>query len=136
MSDLFNVRSVLLCDEVREEVGGKQLIIGAYAGVTLLQFVPFFVSKITLRFEINVSRSHFDHVECTILRPNGSIFTHEIKPSFDARFPNFPTSIVFVLSGLNFEYVGNYAVLLAMDGAPERVGDFTIVTPDMIPQNV
>ena len=133
MSDSFLCRSVLFCDEIREEVGGKQIIIGAYSGVTLIPFVPFLVSKLTMRFEIKVEGSHFDHAECTLLRPNGSIFVHETKP-FDTKFPEFPTSIVFLFTSLNFEYVGQYTVLLAMDSAPQVVGDFSIVTPDILPQ--
>ena len=133
MSEAFRCRSVLICDEIREEVGGKEIIIGAYSGVILLPFVPFFTFKLTIRFEVNASRSHFDHAECTILRPNGSIFSHDSK-TFNVKFPEFPSSIVFLLGGLNFEHTGEYGVLLAMDSAPMPVGSFSIVTPETLPQ--
>jgi hypothetical protein len=128
----FVCRSVLICDEVREEAGGKQIIIGTYAGVILLPFLPF-IGRITLRFEVKANESHFEHVECTILRPNGSIFSHETKP-LDVRYPEFPTSIVFPLIGLNFEHAGEYTVLLAMDGTPQIAGNFSIITLENVPQ--
>jgi hypothetical protein len=133
MAETFKCRSMLLCDEVREEVGGKHLIIGAYAGVILIPFVPFFATRLSMRFEISVDRPHFDHASCTVLRPNKSIFYHWDMP-FDTRYPEFPTSIIFYLSGLNFEHTGMYTVLLAMDSPPETVGDFFIVTPEEVPQ--
>jgi hypothetical protein len=132
MTDNFVSRNVLICDEVREEVGGKQIIIGVYTGAILLPFVPFF-GKITLRFEVKVDQSHFEHVECTLLRPNGSILSHETK-TLDVRYPEFPTSIVFPLAGLNFEHTGEYTVLLAMDGTPQVAGKFSIITPDNVPK--
>ena len=132
MDQPFLCRSMLVCDEIRDEVGGKQIIIGAYSGVILLSLVPFY-GKLTLRFEINIDKPHVDHAECTILRPNGSIFYHYTKP-FDVKFPLYPNSIVFTLTE-NFEHIGIYAVLLAMDSTPIRVGDFEIVTADSLTQN-
>lgn len=132
MNGNFTCRSVLICDEVREEVGGKQIIIGTYSGVILLPFIPF-LGHITLRFEIKANQPRFEHVECTVLRPNGSIFFHETKP-FDVRYPEFPTSIVFPLVGLNFEHAGEYTILLAMDDTPQAVGNFSIITPENVPQ--
>lgn len=133
MREAFRCRNVLICDEIREEVGGKQLIIGAYSGVILIPFLPFFAPKITVRFEIKVAKAHYDHAECTVLRPNGSIFYHDAR-TFDLRYPEFSTTIVFVLGGLTFEHTGDYTMLLAMDSAPMAVGDFSIVTPEQIPQ--
>jgi hypothetical protein len=133
MNEAFLCRNVLVCDEIREEVGGKQLIIGAYAGVILIPFLPFFSPKISVRFEIKVDKPHYDHAECTVFRPNGSIFYHDTR-AFDIRYPEFATAIIFVLNGLIFEHTGEYALLLAMDSAPMAVGNFSIVTPEQIPQ--
>lgn len=124
----------MLCDEVREEVGGKQIIIGAYSGAVLLPFVPFSGATITFRFKIVVSKTHFDHAECTILRPNRSILQHSTR-QFIARFPQFPTTIVFTFTNILFEATGQYTVLLAMDSSPEPVGDFFILTPEGISQS-
>jgi len=124
---------MLICDEVREEVGGKQIIIGAYAGAILLPFVPFYALKLTIRIEIKAYKSHYEHAECTVLRPNGSIFSHDTR-TFDVKFLEFPTSVIFTLSGLNFEHTGGYTVLLAMDSTPVSVGSFFIVTPEDVPQ--
>jgi hypothetical protein len=134
MADTFYCRSVLLCDEIREEVGGKQFIIGAYAGAILLPFVPFYVARLMIRFEIRVNTGNFDHAECTILRPNSSILHHDTKPLV-VRFVRYPTTLVFDLSGISFEQTGEHAVLLAMDSAPERVTTFSIVTRETIPQD-
>jgi hypothetical protein len=131
MSETFACRSVVVCDEVREEIGGKHILIGTYSGVILLPFVPFYVPKLTFRFEVKAELSHYDHVECTVLRPNGSIFSHDTR-SLHVRFPEFPTAIVFVLLGLSFEQTGDYAVLLAMDSAPKVVGTVTMVTSEIV----
>jgi hypothetical protein len=133
MSDTFQFRSLVICDEIREEVGGKQLIIGAYSGVILVPFVPFYARQLTLRFEIKPTKTTYDHVACTILRPNQSIFYHHDMP-YRASYSIFPLAISFVVTGETFEQTGDYNVLLAMDGSPELVGNFTIVTPENLPQ--
>jgi hypothetical protein len=130
MAETFRCRSVLLCDEVREEVGGKQIIIGAYAGAILLPVVPF-IGKITFRFELFLVKPNFDHAECTILRPNHSILRQDARP-FTVKYPQFPTTIVFTFTEVPFETIGEYTVLLAMDSTPESVGNFFIITPEGI----
>jgi uncharacterized protein DUF6941 len=129
----FIFRSMLLCDDVREEIGNKKILIGVYPGGILLPFMPFFTMRIMLCFEIQVNKFHFEHAECTVLRPNGSIFYHE-SMQFDVKYPEYPTSMTFTLSNLSFEHTGVYPVLLAMDSTPRRVGDFSILTPEMVPQ--
>jgi hypothetical protein len=129
----FDSRGMLTCDEIRHEIGGKQLIIGAYSGVILLPFLPFLLPQLTIRFEVKVDKQHYDHVESTILRPNGSIFRHD-SMSLDVKYPEYPTSVVFLLGGLNFEHTGKYGVLLAMDGPPLPIGNFSILTWEEISQ--
>jgi hypothetical protein len=127
----FEVRSFLICDEVRNEVSGKQLIVGAYAGVILMPFVPFLGRIFTIRFEIKANRSHFDHVQCTVTRPDNTTFYHYDMP-FNISYPQYPMPLVFENYLPNFEHVGDYGVFLAMDSAPIHVGSFTIVTQDQL----
>jgi hypothetical protein len=65
--------------------------------------------------------------------PKRVYFSHQTKP-LDVRYPEFPTSIIFSLDGLNFEHTGEYGVLLAMDDTPQRAGNFSIITPENVPQ--
>jgi len=131
-TETFVFRSVIICDEVREEVGGKQFLIGVYSGVVLLPYAPYWTAQLSFRFEVAPKLSHYDHVDCTILRPNSSIFVHETK-ALDVRFPNYPMNLEFILSGLNFEQVGEYTILLAMDGTPHLVSTFMVITADNVP---
>ena len=129
----FECRSLLLCDEIREEIGGKQIIIGAYSGAILIPYTPFFAQRLTIRFEINADASRYEHVECTILRPNHSIFHHS-EMAYDLKYPEFPFSLYFVATAITFEQPGEHTVLLAMDSTPTSVGSFLILTPDIVPQ--
>lgn len=124
---------MLLCDDVREEVGNKKTLIGVYPGGILLPFMPYTSFRLVLYFEIKVHKSHFEHAECTVLRPNGSIFYHNAK-QFDTTYPEYPTTMTFDLFGLNFEHTGAYSVLLAMDSTPINVGTFFILTREILPQ--
>jgi hypothetical protein len=133
MSDNFEIHSFLICDEVRNEVGGKQIIIGAYAGLMLVPFLPFMGTMLSLRFEVTAYKPTIDHAACTVLRPNGSIFYHHDMP-FTVHYPRLPFPIVFMIPVPNFEHEGDYAVLLAMDSSPARVGTFKIVTRENLPQ--
>jgi hypothetical protein len=127
----FEVRSFLICDEVRNEVSSKQLIIGAYAGLILMPFVPFIARIFTIRFEVLANQQHFDHVQCTVTRPNNTTFYHSDKP-FNIPYPQYPMPIVFENLFANFEHVGDYQVFLAMDSAPRHVGSFKIVTREQL----
>lgn len=130
----FQICSFLICDEIRTETGGKQLIIGAYAGLILIPHVPFMGRMLTIRIEVLADRSHFDHVQCTVTRPNSTTFYHHDMP-YDIAYPQYPIPIVFEHLLPNFEHSGDYTVFIAMDSAPTFAGTFRIITQQELSQN-
>lgn len=132
MSESFEFRSLLVCDEIRQEVGGKQLIIGAYAGVIVLPFLPY-VGRLTLRFEVKAHRNFYQSVACTVFNPDKSVFFHEDTP-YPVQYPQYPLSFYFTDMFPNFPSEGEYSVHLKMDSDPRPVGSFEIISSANVPK--
>lgn len=103
MSTPLNIRSVVVCDEVRREDNGKALIIGAYVGDIVL---PKFPTRLPLAFYFigTGTAPGRGSVELRIqyLRSKEPMGLASAKAEFQ-RAP-IGTSMVLVLPGIPFEF--------------------------------
>jgi hypothetical protein len=133
MTEDFEFRSLIICDEIREEVGRKQIIIGAYAGVIMMPFMPYLSRIFTIRIEVIVHKKQYEKVRCSVIKPDGSEF-YNVEMPFTVNYPEFPVAIFFAQIYLNFNETGDYSVHLSMDGEPVRVGSFKVLTAEELPE--
>jgi hypothetical protein len=126
MSETFTFRSFIVCEDIRTEINGKQILIGAYAGAILAESLPVFWPLFAIRVEINPKKDTFESVQLKIEKPNGTILSIFEVSNIKVRDVAYPAALVFQRSPMVFDMVGNYPVSLAMDCAPVNIGSFTV----------
>jgi hypothetical protein len=127
MNNDFTFINWTICDDVRTESNGKQLIIGAYAGVIMFQQIPFIVPALFLRIVIEPKRLAYKKIACQVLRPDKSEF---FKQEFEwkVNYIQYPATLVFHQYGPAFNHTGDYEIHLSMDGPFYHIGSFKIIT--------
>jgi len=133
MTQNFEFLNLIICDDVREEVSRKQIIIGAYAGVILLPQIPYVVATFAVRFEVMAKRVHYEQISCRVVKPNGEDLFDSIKRPLDVTYQEFPISLFFTNLWSTFDQVGKYNIFLSMDEETAEVGSFRIVTAAELP---
>jgi hypothetical protein len=61
----------MICDDVRREDNGKEIIIGVYSGSIIAETFPIFLPTFAIRFVIKVPISQPLTLEGSVVGPNG-----------------------------------------------------------------
>jgi hypothetical protein len=105
----FHLKCALLCDDVRREVSGKELIIGVYADAVFVAFVPFpFV--LTMYIRTMVPELDTYQLKFRVLGPNDSQVTPEVSASL-SKPGDLGSSVTLQVAGVAFQAqaFGKYA---------------------------
>jgi hypothetical protein len=127
MDETFTFRNFILCEDIRTEINGKQILIGAYAGVILAESLPTFWPLFAMRVEVNPKKDAYESVQLKIEKPNGTVLSIFDIAGVKIRDVAYPAALVFHRSPMVFDMEGDYAVSLAMDCKPINIGSFTVV---------
>jgi hypothetical protein len=121
----FHVVHCVLCDDVRIEVGGKEILIGVYPVGIQTPFMPWFM-VVSTWLRVIWSGDGEAQVEIRINNPKG-IESGIVKGSARSIWRGFVSSLTF--SGLAFqvEMEGIYAVEIKLNGgAWEHIYQFPV----------
>ena len=108
----IKIETVLICDDVRREVSGKEIIIGVYGGsITVPRYPGTMVATIWLEFD---AVEHGDHkLELKIETPSGN---PPIEISIDYSVDNSgPMSLFVPRLPLHFERDGDIVISIKLD---------------------
>lgn len=126
MPGKYEVDSVIICDEIRTEVTGKQILIGVYAGVMLFSHLPIQIPKLVFRIQARTEAviSEFTFV---IRTPNNDIAgtVTDVIPPYD---PSEPIILNIAVGGIAVG-AGVYAIELGLDDEPTKVQEFLVRQP-------
>ncbi len=113
-------RYTLVCDEVRQEVTGKFLIIGVYTGGIVVPQIPFMLPSLTFFSSLESDRPgvwnvrlRIQHLETgrILAQGMGAITFPRPGPGVNAlRFPN-----------VGFIAPGTYNLVIEIDGQPDPI---------------
>jgi hypothetical protein len=62
--------SVVICDDIRRESSGKEILIGVYAGVILFPRLPAILTNLGMRIEFNTSLKSADDLTVELRDPD------------------------------------------------------------------
>lgn len=130
-SSRIKVRSLILCEDIRREDNGKELLLGVFSGVIAAAKLPLKLPRIGFRIEAQTRAGDLSGpTEVLVFGPDRKQL---IK--VDGEFPASPTlkagepfSFSFTIGPVTFEKEGWYSVRWRMAGEEHRVGDFSIST--------
>jgi hypothetical protein len=129
MSERYKLRSVIICDDVRQEISGKEILIGVYNySVLFHQFpagMPQLVMKIAIKLIDKEAKSFLLHLR----DPNGTVIG-QIGGDLTNLNYDEPVSIGAIIVPLTFYAPGLYTIDFALDGDPlEIIYDFEVRLP-------
>jgi hypothetical protein len=126
MSDKYEIDSVIICDDFRTEVTGKQILIGVYTDVLVFTTLPTQIMRLTVRIQARSSEK-LAKLKFQLKNPdNGINATVEGDlPEYD---PTEPFLLNMTLAGLILA-AGTYTVELGLDCDPEKIHEFVVRLP-------
>jgi hypothetical protein len=125
MSFKEQVRSVLICDDVRKEASGKDIAIGIYNGLILFNEFPGSLPTFAIRIEFVPQRTDYESLNLGITSPNGEpLIVATGKLAGVERY--IPVAINFIQSPMAFEVPGIYRIFMEIDGQRSEVSKFHV----------
>jgi hypothetical protein len=134
MPKKFEIGSVLLCDEVRLETNGKQMILGLYDDEILVATFPALLPKLTLRIGIRFKGADPKNMTLLVKGKKGHAIINYTGP-----FPNENKAqtiagekryaMLFVIQPCIFGETDKFQISLGLDGPPRKIAEFLVVLP-------
>jgi hypothetical protein len=134
MSDRgYDVVSALVCDDIREERSGKEILIGVYNSAIIFNQFPARWPRLTFRVGLKLRRADFKRVRAKIIDKHGKqLFSMDqpVEPPPPALINSDDEAIIaFTVNNLTFPEPSRYTVSLAFDSEPEPVFHFQVRGP-------
>jgi hypothetical protein len=128
MSSAFDLRSLVVCDDIRQEVTGKEILIGVYTDTIIVPQFPAALNGLFFR------------VSLSIIDPSPQIYTFalvdaqgNVKARAEQGLPeNFRRSfgtIVVGVRNIKLEKPGDLTIKLGIDGEPIEIAKLHFRTP-------
>jgi hypothetical protein len=97
----YTAVAALVCDDVRNEVSGKEILIGVFADNVFVGVLPANLI-VSLYLRVRFGRSDLSPVKFRVLAPSGIQVTPEASLSLPAP-PDLDTVTAVVIRGINFQ---------------------------------
>jgi hypothetical protein len=123
----YEIDSIIICDDIRVEVSGKQILIGVYADVLLFPQLPTQISKLVFRIQVSPIEANLSNLKFIIRSPS-----NDVVANVDGVLPKYnvaePVLITMGVVGLAVG-PGTYTVELGLDQEPETIHHFLVSLP-------
>lgn len=128
MAKSYDVKFVLLCDDVRQEVNKKAILIGYYPNNEIVvPSLPTNVAVQTFMIMLVPHKKHYSNVTFKVRDPRGQQL---LDLNGEATFEDIDklTSVVFQRSPAAYLAEGKHDLIFGMgDEKPRKIGEFTII---------
>src|ERR1700730_9880236 len=129
MSDRMKIRSVILCDDIRPEMSGKEILIGVYNDSMLFAKIPAVMKPLVIRVSADIldaavkpATMHLKDMHQTELW-KGEVNISSMNKQEHVAFG-------FIIQGLTLYAAGTYTLELNLDNdIPQKASDFDVRLP-------
>ena len=118
MGNDFKATSVIICDDIRREASGKEILIGVYAGVILLPALPTLLPTLSTRIEFTTSLSRADDLAVELRDPDGEV-VFSVHGHMDMIGTDGIQLISVVCNGVQFTKEGKHTLVFGRKDALE-----------------
>lgn len=124
----LRIRSLLVCEDIRREDNGKELLLGVFSGVITAPNVPLKLPRIGVRIEAQVQSGEIaGPTEVLIFGPDRKLAIRvEGELPAASALGAVPFSFSFTMGPITFEREGRYVVRWKVAGHEHRAGDFFV----------
>lgn len=108
MSAKKYIQSVIICDEVRTEMTGKDIAIGIYNSHLIVPQIPFVVPMLAIRYELNFHGDIVRKMDVKLEDPAQNVI---IQNTAQVQFADWdrPGAVTTILGGLIIPVEGTYS---------------------------
>ncbi len=129
MAEGYKFNYFLLCDDIRKEANGKEILIGVYHDVLICPSFPAQLMQLHFRISLRLERTDFKLVNIIIRGPDEKDLLSTSGPIPQQR-TEYQTIFDIGVVGVTFPSTGAYSVLLGLDRKPEVVAKFSLRLPE------
>ena len=123
----FRVKSLIVCDDVREEKSGKDVAVGIYNRSMVVPSIPVRLPFIVFRLVFEFDRK-FETIEFFVKSPSKKKL-FEFSGPINIVDMNEWIRIAIKIGEPVFEEAGEYVVWVGLGGRRRRVGEILLRTP-------
>jgi hypothetical protein len=129
MSNKIKLRSVVFCEDVRQEASGKEILIGVYSDSMLFSQFPTMMRQLVVRIVADLLDKSVN--QATIyLKDEHQTVLNTTTLDLSSQKANEHTLFGAFIQGLTLYAPGIYSVYLSLDSDPPfKISDFSARTP-------
>lgn len=122
----YVVQSVIICDDVRQESNGKEILIGVYNDVMLFSAFPAVLPHLNFRIVVDFRGERFEHFTVAIHDDGANVPRMSMTQPVGATKAG-QSAIVLVGTGqIKFSQPTTLSVLFGADREPVRIGGIAV----------
>src|SRR5438477_9395917 len=126
----YKLLSVILCDDIRNEMNGKQTLVGIYDDTILAQSFPLLMAKLCIRISVTIAKRKPKKIRVAVSSP------HQQVIDIDTAFPSMQLpetgsrtfSVPLVISPFVVAAPAEFVVKLGFDYPAKKIGQFAVRT--------
>jgi hypothetical protein len=121
----YKVEHVIVCDDVRREDNGKELLIGVYNhAIIVAEDPPYTLMKLCFRILVDLRSTGKKKMVFVINTPSGRDFL-SAEGTVEAERAE-KTSLILPIFPARLPELGIYTIKFALDGKPRKIGEFEV----------
>jgi len=124
------MRSIIIADDVRQEINGKEIFIGVYNFSIVFSSFPAFVPKLVLKLTFDLLDEKDKRFHMELKDPNGGGVAKYDGEMPSPRSKGEPISLGFIIGPIQIYVEGRYTIELGVGGeSPEVISDMYVRSP-------
>lgn len=128
MASSYKVHAVILCDDIRMEIGGKPILLGVYADAIVVEGnLPIVLPTLSVYIQLKTEKKRYERNEISLRDPNNTEVAKLQGMPADFPYPQFLGNIMFRLTPVILTSEGRYTVHFGMEEAPEEICGFFVI---------
>jgi Family of unknown function (DUF6941) len=133
MAKRLHIRSVIICDDIRREDNGKELLIGVYSGVIIAPRLPAVLRQMACRIEYEWNGSLTHSFKLAVTTADDKTI---VEATGDAALSNpaDPAGLSISLGPIHFDAPAKFKIKFGIDGPARQIGWFAVRQAPQTPQ--
>lgn len=126
----YDIMSVLLCDDIRQEINGKEILIGVYTTAIIFGGFPASMPRLMVRVSILPKSSDLKMFNINVISPStGKSLFQMDRPLAQPMEADEPNTMIFAVDRPLFPEPAEYEIRFGIDKPPETISIFSVRPP-------
>jgi hypothetical protein len=125
------ILNTLVCDDVRLENNGKEILIGVYNGTVIIDNVPALLPTFSIRILVKPTEIREYNINGAITGPSG-LAAAQFSGKFNVLTTKLLATFSLRISPLVINELGEYHMKIGIDAPIEEVYTFNVITKEQM----